>query len=596
MARSKVLDLLRATRRAGRWAALLTVAAVFSASCNRPQPGANSTVSSSGSLADAAIPSTRHCPLVDRAASLGIHSIYRNGSEANHCTILESLGGGLGWFDYDRDGWLDLVATGGGGLSAAKAISGRSTALFRNIGGHVFTAVSASAGIETAALYSHGVAIGDYDNDGFQDFLVTGYGRPQLWQNLGDGTFLEVSSLAGIENSLWGSSAGWADLNGDGSLDVYLAHYVDWSFQNHPFCPGPGVGERDICPPRTFQPLPHSVYYSEGDGTFRDASSFAGLRTDGKGLGVLLCDVELDGDVDIYVANDTTDNFLYLNDGQGRFEEAAIARGVAVDDHGLPNGSMGVDLCDFNGDGLPDIWVSNYEQETFALYRNEGHGLFLHVSQRLGITDLGGLFVGFGTACEDFDADGDQDIVVANGHVIKFPVTAPRRQLPLLLENNGRRFERARFTPDSFFEQAREARGLATADFDADGDLDIAISHLNEPLALLVNEFHSHNRWLSVELIGTGSNRDAVGARVELTTSAGKLARQVIGGGSYLSHSARAVHFALPNGVQPQSLTIHWPSGAAEELDASSLSGQVTLIETVTPGSSSRIFLRASGR
>jgi enediyne biosynthesis protein E4 len=592
MASPKVLDF----RRAGRWAALLAVAAAFSTSCNRPQPGANPAVSSKGPLVEAATPSTRRCPFVDRAGSLGVNFTYRNGSETDHCTILESLGGGLGWFDFDRDGWLDLVVTGGGRISADKTISGRHTALFRNIDGRGFTAVGASAGTESTALYSHGVAIGDVDNDGFQDFLVSGYGQPQLWQNMGDGTFLEVARSAGIVNSLWGSSAGWADLNRDGNLDVYLAHYVDWSFQNHPFCQGPKAGDRDICPPRTFEPLPHSVYYSQGDGTFRDASSFAGLRTDGKGLGVLLCDVEPDGDVDLYVANDTTDNFLYLNDGQGRFEEAGISRGVAVDDHGIPNGSMGVDVCDFNRDGLPDIWVTNYEQETFALYRNEGQGLFLHVSQRLGIMDLGGLFVGFGTACEDFDADGDQDIVVANGHVIKFPVSSPRKQLPLLLENNGRRFERARFTPDSFFEQAREGRGLATADFDADGDLDIAISHLNEPLALLVNEFHSHNRGLSVELIGVRSNRDAVGARVQLTTSAGMQVRQVIGGGSYLSHSARAVHFALADDVQPQSLTIHWPSGAVEELDASSLSGQVTLIEAGTSDSSSRIYLRASGR
>ncbi|MCI0359912.1 MAG: CRTAC1 family protein [Planctomycetaceae bacterium] len=527
------------------------------------------------------------CLFTDRAASLGMEFTYVNGSEANHCTILESMGGGVAWSDFDRDGWLDLIVTGGGKLTADKSISGCASALYRNLGGHGFSAVSRSAGIESTALYSHGVAIGDFDNDGFLDFLVTGYGQPQLWQNMGDGTFREIARSAGIANSLWSTSAGWADLNGDGNLDLYLAHYVNWSFQNHPFCQGTDAGDRDICPPQTFEPLPHSVYYSQGDGAFRDSSSFAGLRADGKGLGVLLCDIEPDGDVDIYVANDTTENFLYLNDGEGRFEESGVSRGVAVDDNGLPNGSMGVDLCDFNRDGKPDIWVTNYERESFAMYRNEGNGQFLHVSQRLGITNLAGLFVGFGTACEDFDSDGDQDLMIANGHVIKFPSISPRRQLPLLLQYDGQRFERAPSASGSYFDEPHEGRGLATADYDSDGDLDVAISHLNEPLALLVNEFHVHNRWLSVVLIGTRSNRDAVGARAELKTSAGTLVRQVTGGGSYLSHSSRALNFALPDQVQPHSLVIHWPAGAVQKIDASSLSGQVTLIEPVATGSSS---------
>jgi hypothetical protein len=249
-------------------------------------------------------------------------------------------------------------------------------------------------------------------------------------------------------------------------------------------------------------------------------------------------------------------------------------------------------VCDFNRDGLPDLWVANYEQESFALYRNEGDGNFLHVSQRLGITDLGGLFVGFGTAGADFDSDGDEDFVVANGHVIKYPVASPRRQLPLFLEYDGRRFARARFRADSYFQQPREGRGLATADYDADGDLDIAISHLNEPMALLANEFPAPRWWLSLSLIGRQSNRDAIGARAELTTSAGVLVRQVTGGASYLSHSSRAVHFALPEQMQPDQLAIHWPSGIVQSIDASSISGQVTLLEPRAAGSTAPVFFR----
>jgi len=530
-------------------------------------------------VATVSAPLPRICPWVDQAKSLGIEFTYRNGSEADQSTILESLGGGVGWLDFDRDGWLDLVAPGGGGFATGNQITGLPAGLYRSVAGQKFVTVGARAGIESAKLYSHGLAIDDYDHDGFDDILITGYGAPQLWRNLGDGTFADVAREAGITDARWSSSAGWADFNRDGNLDLYIAHYVNWSFENHPYCSGPQRGIREICPPRSYDPVPHVVYFGQGDGTFVDASSTAGLRPDGKGLGVLLCDVEPDGDTDIYVANDTTDNFLYLNDGQGHFVEAGVARGVALDDRGIPNGSMGVELCDYNQDGLPDLWVANYEHESFALYRNEGHGNFLHVSQRLGITDLGGLFVGFGTACEDFDSDGDQDFIVSNGHVIKYPQIAPRRQLPLLLEFQGNRFERARFQPASYFEEPHEGRGLAVADFDADGDLDVAISHLNEPVALLRNNSNPPGGWLSLRLIGTRSCRDAVGARVELHCGEQRLIRQVTGGGSYLSHHCRNVHFVLPGGKGPRTLIIHWPAGAVQQLDAASLQGQITVIE-----------------
>lgn len=516
-------------------------------------------------------------PLVNKAQELGIDFSYRNGEEADLSTILESLGGGVAWIDYDRDGWMDLIATGGGELSQ-DSITGRPCELFRNLKGKGFQPVGREAGLQSDALYTNGLAVGDYDNDGFQDILVTGYGPPQLWRNLGNGTFREVAAEAGITDSRWSSSAGWADFNQDGFLDLYIAHYVDWSFANHPPCLITG-NRREICPPKSFSPLPHTLYFNRGNGTFEDVSKSAGLRDDGKGLGVLLCDIDGDLDVDIYVANDTTDNFLYINDGSGKFVEEGLARGVALDDHGMPNGSMGVDLCDFNADGRPDIWVANYERESFALYRNDGQGTFLHVSQRFGITDLGGLFVGFGTACEDFNADGRTDIVVANGHVMKFPLGSPRKQVPLLLLFDGKRFRRQAAPPSEYFGQPHEGRGLATADFDKDGDLDIAISNIGEPLALLENRFRDENHWQSVELVGTASNRDAIGARLELKTKGGSLVRQIVGGGSYLSHSSRIAHFALPNADPPDSLTVYWPSGRVQTIEGSSLQKFVTLEE-----------------
>jgi hypothetical protein len=555
-------------------------AALCIAGCGRSPPTPPALPADGSASGSEQLP---ECYFVDRSAALGIAFTYTSGSEARQRTILESMGGGVGWLDYDRDGWLDLVATGGGSITPSQVIEGRPLSLFRSINGKKFAVVT-SAAIESSRLYTHGIALADYDHDGFADMLVTGYGPPQMWKNLGDGTFLECAAPARIINDLWSVGAGWGDLNGDSHLDLYLTHYVNWSFQNHPHCQGTDSGDRDVCPPRSFEPLPDTLYFSQGDGTFEDASERAGLRADGKGLGVLLADVEPDGDVDIYVANDTTDNFLYLSDGHGGLSEKGMVRGVALDDNGIPNASMGVDLCDYNGDGRPDLWVTNYEREAFALYRNEGDANFLHVSQRLGITDLGGLFVGFGTACEDFDSDGDQDIAVANGHVIHYPAYSPRRQLALLLEFDGRRFERTRFRAGSYFEQPHEGRGLATADFDADGDLDIAISNLDEPLALLANDFQERNRFLSLTLVGTQSNRDAVGARVELYRGAKKVHRQVTGGGSYLSHSARSIHFALPPDDLPRTLVIHWPAGCVQTIDAAALAGCYTLVEPLTAG------------
>lgn len=525
-------------------------------------------------------------PFVRWTPGLSPEFTYRNGAESGLSSILESLGGGVGWVDYDRDGWLDLFATGGGSLMT-DSITGARSGLFRNNAAQTFRNVTDQCRATAADLYSHGVAIADYDSDGFCDIVVTGYGRPQFWRNMGDGTLTEASQEAGMTDTHWSSSAGWADLNGDGFSDLYITHYVNWSFQNDPYCAQDT--RREICSPREFSALADTLYYSRGDGTFEDATKLAGLRQDGKGLGVLLCDIEPDGDTDIFVANDTTENFLYINDGRGKLEEAGLSRGVAVDDKGVPNGSMGVDLCDFNGDGKPDLWVTNYEREAFALYRNERAGHFLHMSQRLGVTDLGGLFVGFGTACEDFDSDGDTDMLVANGHVIKYSLAAPRRQLPLLLQFDKNRFRRASFPASSYFSQPHEGRGLAVADFDQDGDLDVAISHLNEPVILLENQFQNEPRSLTLELIGTRSNRDAIGARIELRCDDRGFARQVIGGGSYLSHSCRAVHFALPNLLPLRELIVHWPTGQTQTFDAQDLHGRYVLIEPQSDGDSTML-------
>lgn len=491
---------------------------------------------------------------------------YRNGRDAGELSILETLGGGTAVLDYDRDGHLDLFYTGGGTFEN-KTTKGYPSILLRHTGEFHFLDQTQAAGMDLAAFYSNGCSVGDYDNDGFQDLIVTGYGGSILWKNSGDGTFEEISIDAGLRDCFWGSSAGWGDINGDGFLDLYLTQYADWSFQNHPECQLT-PGRPDVCSPHSFKGVRDLVFFSRGDGTFYDATDEAGLVPEGKGLGVILADLDNDSDLDAYVCNDTVENFLYLNNGQGKLEEVGFINGAAVDDRATPNGSMGVDIMDYNHDGLPDLWVANYEREAFALYRNDGDAQFLHVSNDTGVTSIGTLFVGFGTACADFDLDGDEDIVVANGHVAYFSTNSPFRQKPLYLENRQARFAQLEYDETSYFGQAHTGRGLALADFNDDGNLDISISNFSDPPAILKNTTKTKGQWVAVRLIGTRSNRDAIGARLVLHTSAGDQVRQVKGGGSYLSSSDLRMHWGIADGVTVDGLSIYWPSGVRQKWNA----------------------------
>ncbi len=505
----------------------------------------------------------------DRTEGSEIQFEYRNGEEAGNYSILESLGGGAGAIDYDLDGLDDICLPGGGYFTEDRKILGHPTALYRNAGGWKFRDVSKLSGLHDAAYYSHGATRIDFDNDGWPDVLITGYGGVELFHNMGDGTFERLSAeQTGLTDKLWSSTAAAADLNGDSHPDLYVAHYVNWSFENDPFCEAPEPGKREICPPRSFEPLPDVVYYSNGDGTFRDATQESGIRSDGKGLSVVVADMDLDHDVDVYVTNDTVPNALYQNDGQGILKDASLLSGTSLSDRGVPDGSMGVDIFDYNNDGQPEIWVVNYERETSALYQNLGSMVFRHVSQRAGINAVGGLFVGWGTCCYDYDLDGDEDMFVSNGHVIRYPTNAPLKQLPLMFENiDGKKFENAAPDAGSYFRDAHMGRGASAADFDNDGDMDLVVSRTNQPAVLVSNESPKDATWIQVQLNGTVSSREPVGAMIRVISGKQTYTRYVKSGGSYASSFTRRSLIGLGSAKDPVSLEVQWPSGKTQLLE-----------------------------
>ncbi|MEZ6042389.1 MAG: CRTAC1 family protein [Planctomycetaceae bacterium] len=515
--------------------------------------------------------------------AMAVDSVYQNGREAGLYAIVESLGGGVGIVDIDADDWPDIVFPGGGILTATPnaSIHGLPLNCWRNERGGKMRDVTGPAAMDLSRRYSHGISAADFNNDGFQDFLVTGFGGVDLWMNTGDGTFLLQTSNNGLRDTAWSSSAGWGDLDRDGSLDLYIAHYTDWSLENNPDCPSASVEhEKDVCPPRRFDGLNDVVYQSQANDLFADTTEAWGLKPEGKGLGVLLADFDSDRDLDVYVANDTTNNFLYLNDGDGHLQESGLLSGGAVDSEGRPNGSMGLDFFDFDHDQKGDLWVTNFEQESFGLYHNVGHGNFLHVSRNTGITSLGGLFVGFGTVARDFDSDGDHDIAVANGHVIYYPNKAPFAQQSVLLENiNHTSFQRVTTSDNSFFSKAYVSRGLAAADLDRDGRMDLVFSQLNQPAQILLNKTPVARKPIRIRLRGRRCNRDAIGAHVTLKTSRETQSTYIIGGGSYLSTSEMECEFSVPADDTDLVAEIQWPDGTKQQTQPSTADTSIIVVQ-----------------
>jgi hypothetical protein len=514
----------------------------------------------------------------------GIKFTYRNGEEADLLTIFESIGGGVGVIDYDGDGLMDLFLPGGGIFTGPqkKDIVGMPCKLYRNLGNGTFKDVTAEVGLDKLAggqpwFYTHGVAVADFDRDGRPDLLVTGWGRVALLRNVDGKRFEDVTAKAGLDRgTTWGVSAAWADLDGDGYPDLYITQYVNWSFGNNPPCLHDGK-TNDICGPTRFSGLKHKVFHNNGDGTFTDVSDACGLVDGGpqasKGLGVLAIDIDGDGKPDFYVCNDTTSKFLYLNRstrGKIRFEERGMACGVANNDEGGFDGSMGLDAGDPDGNGKPVLWVTNFEGQLPGLYRLVHHQelpFFRYDSAAAGLAVLGRKYVGWGTGFIDFDLDGWEDVFFSNGHVLRFPVGEGRgpRQKPVLLLNQGNgKFLPAPKRIGPYGQSGHMGRGIAVVDLDNDGRVDVVISHINEPATVLRNISGPKHHWLGVQLQGA-EHSDVVGAKIVLEAGGRKQTRFAKGGGSFASSSDRRLVFGLGKTQRVEKLTVTWPDRTQQE-------------------------------
>ncbi len=495
----------------------------------------------------------------------GVKSIYRSGRDAGFYSILETVGGGVAVFDYDQDGDMDLFFPAGGQMqNGPPAVRGLPGTLYRNEGDWSFRDVTRDAGLEEPGDYSHGCAVSDFNRDGWPDLFVTCYGQSRLYRNENGKRFSDVTHVAGLADSSWSTAAAWGDVNRDGWPDLYVASYLNWRLDPQDVCEDPGEKTRDVCPPQKYPAAMDRLFLNHQGMRFEDVTEQAQLSREGKGLGVVAADLNRDGWLDFYVANDAVANQMYLGGPTFPFRDAAPTSGTALNEFGAPEGSMGVDFSDYNGDGRGDLFLTNFEMEDNSLYRHLDRDVFVHATVVAGLGGRSRTFVGFGTGFADFDGDGWQDLYVINGHVFYHRGRSPFRQPAFLLRNDqGNSFQDVSARGGPWFSVPHPGRGAAVGDLDNDGALDLVIVNQDAPAAILRNRRRPAN-WIRLRLRGTRSDPFAVGASLSLENRGRTLVRFVRGGGGYLSHSDRRILLPVPDGHETVQVTVRWPSGREE--------------------------------
>ena len=493
----------------------------------------------------------------------GITFVHENAMSAERY-LPETMGPGCAFLDYDNDGWMDVYIVNSGPADFYTPKTPLRNALYRNNRDGTFTDVTEKAGV-TGGTFGMGVAVGDYDNDGYADLFVTGYGRCILYHNNGDGTFTDVTAKAGVQAPGWTTSAVWFDYDNDGRLDLFVCSFVEFGLGKMVFCGDNKLGRRYYCIPRVFKPTPSLLFHNNGDGTFTEVSKGTAIGAAmGKALGVVATDINNDGLMDLFVANDTVQNFLFVNRGQGKWEEIGLPAEVGFSANGQVRSGMGVDSADVDQDGWQDLFVANVDNEMFSLYRNTRDESFIDTANANGIGQATRALSGWGLKFFDFDNDGNVDLFLANGHpddmVDSYGGAVKYREPLLLFRGDGTRLRNVSAEAGPVFAKAFAARGLAVGDFDNDGAVDVLVGNNGGPALLLRNRAAAGRHWVGLRLEGTACNRDAIGARINWSVGGVKRSRLKTSGGSYLSsHDPREV-IGLGAATSLDSLEVQWPA------------------------------------
>lgn len=497
--------------------------------------------------------------------------------------IVESMSGGVALFDYDNDGYLDIYFVNSLTVDMVKSKEKTRSVLYRNNGDGTFADVTDKAGVGDIG-WGMGVAIGDYNNDGWDDIYVTCLGPNHLLRNNGNGTFTDVTQKAGVSDPRWSTGAAFVDYDNDGKLDLFVSNYVDFDVNNLPefgkgrTCQFKGVPVQ--CGPRGLKGAGDTLYHNNGDGTFTDVSKRAGVSdADGYyGLGVICSDFDEDGLVDIFVANDSTPNYLYHNNGDGTFKDIGFSSGTALNENGSEQGSMGVTLGDYNHDGRLDLFITNFDDDYNTLYHNDGKGSFTDVSYAAKVAAVSLPYVGWGTWFFDYDNDGWVDLLVVNGHV--YPQLPTYRQRNFVHHNNrDGTFSEVGAQLGPPFAEKRTGRGAAFGDIDNDGDPDVVINNLDGPPQVLRNDGGNSGNSILIKTVGVKSNRDGIGARVKIVSGDLTQIAEVYSGGSYLSQNDLRVHFGLEKRTKVNLIEVHWPSGTVDKISDTGVNKIITIKE-----------------